>query len=101
MENLKKALISGKGSAESAIIACVQLCKASTYITREDNVVSFLVAEVLNELKVSVFECIILDTSHFVMWGFSKVLPFLFHRNIFHQYKTAVYCIQSYFAILI
>ena len=61
MENLKKALIGGKGSAESAMIACVQLCKASTYITREDNVVSFLVAEVLNELKVFIYECIIVE----------------------------------------
>eukprot|EP00794_Sanderia_malayensis_P014143 gene14143-15620_t len=56
LENLKKALVSGsKGTAESAVIACVQLCKASTFITREDNVVCFLVAEVLNELKALLF----------------------------------------------
>ena len=53
LESLKKALIGGKNTAESAVIACVQLCKASTFITREDNVVCFLVAEVLNELKVN------------------------------------------------
>eukprot|EP00795_Rhopilema_esculentum_P015875 gene15875-7206_t len=55
LDNLKKALVSGKATAESSVIACVQLCKASTYINREDNVVCFLVAEVLNELKSLLF----------------------------------------------
>ena len=56
LENLRKSLSSGRSSsAEPALLACVHLCKASTFINREDNSVLFIVSQVLNELKVRVF----------------------------------------------
>ncbi|XP_043910571.1 neurofibromin isoform X1 [Protopterus annectens] len=48
LENLRKALAGHGGSrqlTESAAIACVKLCKASTYINWEDNSVIFLLVQ--------------------------------------------------------
>ncbi|XP_063153356.1 neurofibromin isoform X2 [Candoia aspera] len=48
LENLRKALAGHSGSrqlTESAAIACVKLCKASTYISWEDNSVIFLLVQ--------------------------------------------------------
>ncbi|XP_063002910.1 neurofibromin isoform X4 [Elgaria multicarinata webbii] len=48
LDNLKKALAGHSGSrqlTESAAIACVKLCKASTYISWEDNSVIFLLVQ--------------------------------------------------------
>uniref|UniRef100_A0A7M5VE60 Ras-GAP domain-containing protein n=3 Tax=Clytia hemisphaerica TaxID=252671 RepID=A0A7M5VE60_9CNID len=56
LENLRKSLSSGRSSsAEPALLACVHLCKASTFINREDNSVLFIVSQVLNELKTLLF----------------------------------------------
>ncbi|KAF7244323.1 Neurofibromin [Varanus komodoensis] len=48
LDNLRKALAGHSGSrqlTESAAIACVKLCKASTYISWEDNSVIFLLVQ--------------------------------------------------------
>uniref|UniRef100_A0A8D2QGV3 Neurofibromin n=1 Tax=Zonotrichia albicollis TaxID=44394 RepID=A0A8D2QGV3_ZONAL len=48
LDNLRKALAGHSGSrqlTESAAIACVKLCKASTYINWEDNSVIFLLVQ--------------------------------------------------------
>ncbi|KAL0182946.1 hypothetical protein M9458_022321, partial [Cirrhinus mrigala] len=48
LENLRKALTGHGGSkqlTESAAIACVKLCKASTYISWEDHSVIFLLVQ--------------------------------------------------------
>ncbi|XP_061460989.1 neurofibromin isoform X3 [Rhineura floridana] len=48
LDNLRKALSGHSGSrqlTESAAIACVKLCKASTYISWEDNSVIFLLVQ--------------------------------------------------------
>ncbi|KAG8451956.1 hypothetical protein GDO86_003952 [Hymenochirus boettgeri] len=59
LENLKKALAGhggGKPLTESAAIACVKLCKATTYINWEDNSVIFhLVQSLVNDLKNLLF----------------------------------------------
>eukprot|EP00061_Rhincodon_typus_P014961 g42365.t1 len=55
LDNLKKALAGHGGSrqlTESAAIACVKLCKASTYISWEDNsVICFQVQSMVVDLK--------------------------------------------------
>ncbi|XP_050067830.1 neurofibromin isoform X2 [Anopheles maculipalpis] len=60
MEGIKKGLgahASSKQSTESAAIACVKLCKASTYININDsnNVTFQLVQSVINDLKALLF----------------------------------------------
>ncbi|XP_053692656.1 neurofibromin isoform X2 [Sabethes cyaneus] len=60
MEGIKKGLgahASSKQSTESAAIACVKLCKASTYINISDssNVTFQLVQSVINDLKALLF----------------------------------------------
>nr|XP_055063904.1 neurofibromin isoform X1 [Misgurnus anguillicaudatus] len=59
LENLRKALTGHSGSkqlTESAAIACVKLCKASTYISWEDHSVIFvLVQSIVVELKGLLF----------------------------------------------
>lgn len=55
LENLKKNLSGSRSSSEHALLACVHLCKASTFINREDNIVCFLVSQVMNELKAMLF----------------------------------------------
>ncbi|KAM4796529.1 neurofibromin isoform 2-T2 [Rhinophrynus dorsalis] len=59
LENLRKALAGhggGKPLTESAAIACVKLCKASTYINWEDNSVIFhLVQSLVIDLKNLLF----------------------------------------------
>ena len=56
LDNLRKALTGHGGSkqlTESAAIACVKLCKASTYINWEDNSVIFLLVQsIVVDLKV-------------------------------------------------
>lgn len=56
LDNLRKALAGHSGSrqlTESAAIACVKLCKASTYISWEDNSVIFLLVQsMVVDLKV-------------------------------------------------
>lgn len=57
MEGIKRGLgphASSKQLTESAAIACVKLCKASTYINIADsnNVTFKLVQSVINDLKV-------------------------------------------------
>lgn len=56
LDNLRKALAGHGGSrqlTESAAIACVKLCKASTYINWEDNSVIFLLVQsMVVDLKV-------------------------------------------------
>uniref|UniRef100_A0A8C7UHW2 Neurofibromin n=1 Tax=Oncorhynchus mykiss TaxID=8022 RepID=A0A8C7UHW2_ONCMY len=57
LENLRKALAGHGGSkqlTESAAIACVKLCKASTYINWEDHSVIFLLVQsIVVDLKVN------------------------------------------------
>lgn len=58
MEGIKRGLgphASSKQLTESAAVACVKLCKASTYINIADssNVTFHLVQSVINELKVT------------------------------------------------
>ncbi|KAG8587293.1 hypothetical protein GDO81_005630 [Engystomops pustulosus] len=59
LENLRKALTGhgvGKPLTESAAIACVKLCKASTYVNWEDNSVIFhLVQSLVIDLKNLLF----------------------------------------------
>ncbi|XP_043387402.1 neurofibromin isoform X4 [Chelonia mydas] len=59
LDNLRKALASHSGSrqlTESAAIACVKLCKASTYINWEDNSVIFLLVQsMVDDLKTLLF----------------------------------------------
>lgn len=59
MEGIKKGLgphASSKQLTESAAIACVKLCKASTYINIADSNVTFqLVQSVINDLKALLF----------------------------------------------
>ncbi|XP_058454713.1 neurofibromin isoform X5 [Malaya genurostris] len=60
MEGIKKGLgahASSKQSTESAAIACVKLCKASTYININDsnNVTFQLVQSIINDLKALLF----------------------------------------------
>ncbi|XP_072099532.1 neurofibromin isoform X2 [Mobula birostris] len=59
LDNLKKALAGHGGSrqlTESAAIACVKLCKASTYISWEDNsVICFQVQSMVVDLKALLF----------------------------------------------
>ncbi|XP_064425136.1 neurofibromin [Latimeria chalumnae] len=59
LDNLKKALAGHSGSrqlTESAAIACVKLCKASTYINWEDNSIIFLfVQSMVVDLKNLLF----------------------------------------------
>ncbi|XP_058020213.1 neurofibromin isoform X4 [Ahaetulla prasina] len=59
LDNLRKALAGHSGSrqlTESAAIACVKLCKASTYISWEDNSVIFhLVQSMVLDLKNLLF----------------------------------------------
>ncbi|XP_074869403.1 neurofibromin isoform X2 [Carettochelys insculpta] len=59
LDNLRKALGSHSGSrqlTESAAIACVKLCKASTYINWEDNSVIFLLVQsMVDDLKTLLF----------------------------------------------
>ncbi|KAK1800763.1 hypothetical protein P4O66_005953 [Electrophorus voltai] len=59
LENLRKALAghgSGKQLTESAAIACVKLCKASTYINWEDHSVIFLLVQsIVVDLKTLLF----------------------------------------------
>ncbi|XP_059931166.1 neurofibromin isoform X4 [Gadus macrocephalus] len=59
LENLRKALAGQGGSKqlmESAAIACVKLCKASTYINWEDNSVIFLLVQsIVMDLKALLF----------------------------------------------
>lgn len=60
MEGIKKGLgphASSKQLSESAAIACVKLCKASTYINIADssNVTFQLVQSVINDLKTLLF----------------------------------------------
>ncbi|KAM4045455.1 neurofibromin [Anomaloglossus baeobatrachus] len=59
LENLRKALTGhgvGKPLTESAAIACVKLCKASTYVNWEDNSVIFhLVQSLVLDLKSLLF----------------------------------------------
>ncbi|XP_028855597.1 neurofibromin isoform X3 [Denticeps clupeoides] len=59
LENLHKALTGHGGSkqlTESAAIACVKLCKASTYINWEDNSVIFLLVQtIVMDLKALLF----------------------------------------------
>uniref|UniRef100_A0A8C8RKE5 Neurofibromin n=1 Tax=Pelusios castaneus TaxID=367368 RepID=A0A8C8RKE5_9SAUR len=53
LDNLRKALGSHSGSrqlTESAAIACVKLCKASTYINWEDNSVIFLLVQSMSRI---------------------------------------------------
>lgn len=56
LDNLRKALAGHGGSrqlTESAAVACVKLCKASTYISWEDNSVIFLLVQsMVVDLKV-------------------------------------------------
>lgn len=58
LESLRKALTGQGGSkqlTESAAIACVKLCKASTYINWEDHSVIFLLVQsIVVDLKVSI-----------------------------------------------
>ncbi|XP_078599565.1 neurofibromin-like isoform X3 [Branchiostoma floridae x Branchiostoma japonicum] len=59
IDHVKKAL-SGQGVpkhlTESAAVACVKLCKASTYISRQDNsVLCFIVQSLLGDLKNLLF----------------------------------------------
>ena len=57
LDNLRKALGGQGGSKqlmESAAIACVKLCKASTYINWEDHSVIFLLVQsIVMDLQVS------------------------------------------------
>uniref|UniRef100_A0A8B9GUE6 Neurofibromin n=1 Tax=Astyanax mexicanus TaxID=7994 RepID=A0A8B9GUE6_ASTMX len=59
LENLRKALAGHGGSkqlTESAAIACVKLCKASTYINWEDHSVIFLLVQsIVVDLKALLF----------------------------------------------
>ncbi|XP_031429635.1 neurofibromin isoform X2 [Clupea harengus] len=59
LDNLRKALTGHGGSkqlTESAAIACVKLCKASTYINWEDNSVIFLLVQsIVVDLKALLF----------------------------------------------
>ncbi|MGH0170597.1 UNVERIFIED_CONTAM: hypothetical protein FKN15_058812 [Acipenser sinensis] len=60
LDNLRKALAGGHGVSkqltESAAIACVKLCKASTYINWEDNSVIFLLVQsMVVDLKALLF----------------------------------------------
>lgn len=59
LENLRKALTGHSGSkqlTESAAIACVKLCKASTYINWEDHSVIFLLVQsIVMDLKGLLF----------------------------------------------
>uniref|UniRef100_A0A4W3I8P4 Neurofibromin n=1 Tax=Callorhinchus milii TaxID=7868 RepID=A0A4W3I8P4_CALMI len=59
LDNLKRALAGHSGSrqlTESAAIACVKLCKASTYISWEDNsVICFQVQSMVVDLKALLF----------------------------------------------
>ncbi|XP_062328216.1 neurofibromin isoform X4 [Osmerus eperlanus] len=59
MDSLRKALAGQGGSkqlTESAAIACVKLCKASTYINWEDNSVIFLLVQsIVVDLKALLF----------------------------------------------
>ncbi|XP_056592096.1 neurofibromin isoform X2 [Triplophysa dalaica] len=59
LENLRKALTGHGGSkqlTESAAIACVKLCKASTYINWEDHSVIFLLVQsIVVDLKALLF----------------------------------------------
>lgn len=61
MDGLKKGLTSQSSSkqlTESAAIACVKLCKASTFINISDsnNVTFQLVQTVIKDLKVNICE---------------------------------------------
>ncbi|XP_046839575.1 neurofibromin-like isoform X2 [Xenia sp. Carnegie-2017] len=56
LDSLKTALTSAKALTESSAIACVKLCKCSTYVRPEDNsVLCFLVVTFMNELKALLF----------------------------------------------
>ncbi|XP_067253752.1 neurofibromin isoform X2 [Chanodichthys erythropterus] len=59
LENLRKALTGHGGSkqlTESAAIACVKLCKASTYVSWEDHSVIFLLVQsIVMDLKALLF----------------------------------------------
>lgn len=48
-----------KQQTEAAAVTCVKLCKASTYINIQDssNVAFILVQSVINDLKVTAYEC--------------------------------------------
>ena len=52
LDKLKRCLSSNHKSSEYAVLTCIQMCKAATYINRQDNIACFLVSQVMNELKV-------------------------------------------------
>ncbi|XP_047141766.1 neurofibromin isoform X1 [Hydra vulgaris] len=55
LDKLKKSLSSNQKSSEYAVFTCIQMCKAATYINRQDNIACFLVSQVMNELKTMLF----------------------------------------------
>lgn len=60
IDNIRKSLAlhsNNKQSIEAAAIACVKLCKASTYINtlESTNKIFTLVQSVMNDLKVGIF----------------------------------------------
>lgn len=59
IDSVKKALSphgGSKGVTEAAIVTCVKLCKAATYINDSSNVIFSLVQSVINDLKLLLFK---------------------------------------------